>query len=66
MTADHHCALLVLSRWMEISFLELGAGSRVQVDSEGWISWGRGPWVLWRGFSGGGFGGGGEEWDLRR
>jgi len=34
----HHCILLVLSRWRDISFVEAGAGSRVQVLSEGWIS----------------------------
>lgn len=41
-TEDHHCILLVLSRWMEIS-LPVVVGSSVHVDSEGWMEWGRGP-----------------------
>ena len=41
-TEAHHCCLFVLSRWREISLPEATVSS-VQVDSEGWISWGRGP-----------------------
>lgn len=41
-TEAHHCILLVLSRWREIS-LPVGVGSSVHVDSEGWMEWGRGP-----------------------
>ena len=44
MTCGHHSILLVLSRCRAISLVVvLEVVSRVQVDSSGWMGWGRSP-----------------------